>query len=91
MFAQRDQADRLSELKHSLELVGWFFNFSIPKDLAPGESALLELPLPSGFPYQGARAWSVTLSVSGGFVPMFTEGSRDNRFLGVMVTPELVP
>lgn len=40
MFAQRDQADRLSELKHSLELVGWFFNFSIPKDLAPGESRL---------------------------------------------------
>jgi len=64
---------------------------SISKDLAPGESALLELPLPPGFPYQGAKAWSVTLSVAGGFVPMFSEGSRDNRFLGVMVTPELVP
>ena len=56
---------------------------SVSKDLASGESALLELPLPSGFPYQGARAWSVTVSVSGGFVPMFTDGSRDNRFLGV--------
>jgi hypothetical protein len=64
---------------------------SVSKDVAPGESAWLELPLPPGFPYQGARTWSVTLSVSGGFVPMFTEGSRDNRFLGVMVKPELVP
>jgi hypothetical protein len=64
---------------------------SVSKDLAAGEAALLELPLPEGFPYQGAKAWSVTLSVSGGFVPMFAEGSRDNRFLGVMVKPELVP
>jgi hypothetical protein len=64
---------------------------SVSKDLGQGESAVLELPLPAGFPYQGANAWSVTLSVSGGFVPMFTEGARDNRFLGVMVKPELVP
>jgi hypothetical protein len=64
---------------------------SVSKDLAAGEAAFLELTLPEGFPYQGARAWSVTLSVSGGFVPMFADGSRDNRFLGVMVKPELVP
>jgi hypothetical protein len=64
---------------------------SVSKNLAAGEAAFLELPLPEGFPYQGARAWSVTLSVSGGFVPMFAEGSRDNRFLGVMVKPELLP
>lgn len=64
---------------------------SVSKDLAAGESAFLDVPLPEGFPYQGASAWSVTLSVSGGFVPMFTDGTGDNRFLGVMVKPELVP
>src|SRR5262249_9799982 len=64
---------------------------SVSKDLAAGASDVLELALPPGFPYQGALAWSVRLSVSGGFVPMFSEGSRGNRFLGVMVAPELVP
>jgi predicted ATPase len=39
-FASNDQADRLLELKRSLELVGWFFDFSIPADLAPGENRL---------------------------------------------------
>jgi len=64
---------------------------AVSKDLAPGESAVIDLPLPPGFPYQGAQAWSVTLSVSGGFVPMFADGGRDNRYLGVMVKPELLP
>ena len=47
---------------------------SVRKDSLPGEEAVLELQLPRGFPYEGARAWSATLSVTGGFVPMFTTG-----------------
>jgi predicted ATPase len=39
-FGTADQRERLKELKHSLELVGWFFDFSVPKDLAPGENRL---------------------------------------------------
>jgi predicted ATPase len=39
-FANEDQAERLLELKRSLELVGWFFDFAIPPDLAPGENRL---------------------------------------------------
>ena len=60
------------------------------KALAPGELATLEVTLPRGFPYEGTRVWFVRLSVKGGFVPLF-EGGTDNRYLGVMVTPELVP
>jgi hypothetical protein len=62
------------------------------KELAAGEIATLEVPLADGFPYQGARAWYATVSVTGGFVPMFADPtSRDSRFLGVLVRPELVP
>ena len=39
-FANADSSEQLSELKHSLELVGWFVDFSIPKNLAPGEHRL---------------------------------------------------
>ena len=37
------------------------------------------------------RAWYVTIRVRGGFVPLFTGGANDVRYLGVMVKPELVP
>jgi hypothetical protein len=64
---------------------------SVSKALAAGEQGTLELALSRGFPYQGTRAWYVTLDVTGGFVPLFTQGGHDNRYLGVLVKPELVP
>jgi hypothetical protein len=59
--------------------------------LEPGQVSVVELQLPRGFPYQGTRAWYVTIRVRGGFVPLFTTGAEDVRYLGVMVKPELVP
>ncbi len=59
--------------------------------LDPGESKSIELPLPRGFPYQGTRAWYVTIRVRGGFVPLFVNGANDARYLGVLVKPELAP
>jgi hypothetical protein len=59
--------------------------------LPPGGSGRLELHLPRGFPYQGARAWYVAMRVKGGFVPLFSGGGEDHRYLGVQVKPELVP
>jgi predicted ATPase len=35
-----EEPERLSELKKSLELAGWFFDFSISPNLAPGENRL---------------------------------------------------
>jgi hypothetical protein len=64
---------------------------SVSRPLAAGEHAVVDLPLSHGFPYEGARAWYVTLDVTGGFVPLFTQGGQDNRYLGVLVKPELVP
>jgi hypothetical protein len=69
----------------------WAEGQSVGKTLAAGEQGTLELALSRGFPYQGARAWYVTLSVAGGFVPLFTQGGQDSRYLGVLVKPELVP
>jgi hypothetical protein len=63
----------------------------VSKTLAMGERGTLELALSRGFPYQGTRAWYVTLEVAGGFVPLFTQGGQDNRYLGVLVKPELIP
>jgi hypothetical protein len=59
--------------------------------LEPGQVGVADLQLPRGFPYQGARAWYVTIRVRGGFVPLFASGANDVRYLGVMVKPELVP
>ena len=59
--------------------------------LEPGQVSVVELQLPRGFPYQGTRAWYVTIRVRGGFVPLFATGAEDVRYLGVMVKPELVP
>jgi predicted ATPase len=39
-FASSEGSESLAELKRSLELVGWFFDFSISPNLAPGESRL---------------------------------------------------
>jgi len=65
--------------------------------LEPGESRTIEIPLDDGFPYrpQGPRTstfvWPVSIEVEGGFVPMFDGTTNDHRYLGVRVTPELVP
>jgi len=39
-FSKEPGAARLAELKRSLELIGWFQDFSIPDDLAPGENKM---------------------------------------------------
>ncbi len=68
---------------------GWW---SQTVDLPPKQSTTVSVPLDAGFPYQGTRVWVVSVRGSGGFVPMFlTAGSTDNRYLGVRVTPELMP
>ena len=59
--------------------------------LEPEQVSVVDLQLPRGFPYQGTRAWYVTIHVRGGFVPLFVNGANDARYLGVMVKPELVP
>ena len=39
-FHTKNQASKLAELKRSLELVGWFLDFEIPTDPAPGDNRL---------------------------------------------------
>ena len=56
-----------------------------------GEVRTLDIPLPTGFPYQGTRVWPVSIDVDGGFVPMFDADNLDHRYLGVLVTPLLLP
>ncbi|MBI4476512.1 MAG: hypothetical protein HY654_05020 [Acidobacteria bacterium] len=60
-------------------------------ELSPAQPVRVVLRLGRGFPYQGTRVWAVSISSAAGFVPMFTTGGTDNRFLGVRVTPELMP
>lgn len=60
-------------------------------DLAPGRQTRVSLPVDEGFPYQGTRVWHARVTSRGGFVPMFSGTSEDNRYLGVLVTPELLP
>ena len=51
----------------------------------------LGLATDEGFPYQGTRVWPVSIRVDGGFVPMFDGETLDHRYLGVQMTPELLP
>ncbi len=70
-------------------------------DLDAGADAVLLFDLPPGFPYKHERpvespgptyAWVVSVSSTGGFTPaLFEPGSPDVRFLGVLVTPYVVP
>ena len=60
-------------------------------DLTPAQIQQVVLTLDRGFPYQGTRVWLVSIRSERGFVPMFTSGGTDNRFLGVRVKPELLP
>ena len=63
----------------------------ITRHFAREDGAVLEIPIGAGFPYKGTRVWPVTIAVNSGFVPMFTSDSLDHRYLGVQVTPELIP
>jgi hypothetical protein len=59
--------------------------------LAPGESQQIQFAMGSGFSYQGIwPVWTASISTDSGFVPIFYEDSKDNRFLGVRVKPVLV-
>lgn len=60
-------------------------------NLQPNAVSAVTLPLDEGFPYQGSRVWRLTVTSASGFVPMFTRGGVDFRFLGVQVKPELLP
>jgi hypothetical protein len=55
--------------------------------IGPGQSQRLLFNLGEGFPYEGRWIWVASISSSEGFVPLFTEGSEDTRFLGVNVKP----
>jgi hypothetical protein len=59
--------------------------------LQPGESTVVQLPLGPGSPYQGTRVWVVTIATDSGHVPLFDVGGEDARYLGVRVTPALLP
>lgn len=60
-------------------------------EVPDGRSEELTIPLDAGFPYQGARVWHVSVRSATSFVPMFTTGGSDSRFLGIRVAPELEP
>ena len=61
------------------------------RDLAPQESAVLPVRMPSGFPYKPVpglptnNLYLVSIASDGGFIPLFTSGARDTRELGAMV------
>jgi hypothetical protein len=57
--------------------------------LPPRGAAHATIPLAGGFPYQGSLVWTVSITSGSGFVPMFSSGGPDYRFLGVRVTPEV--
>jgi hypothetical protein len=59
--------------------------------LQPGESTVLQMPVGPGSPYQGTRVWVVTVATDSGHVPLFDVGGEDVRYLGVRVTPALLP
>jgi hypothetical protein len=59
--------------------------------LSRGESQQIQFAMGRGFLYQGIwPVWTASISASSGFVPLFYEDSKDNRFLGVRVKPVLV-
>ena len=59
--------------------------------LGRGETTTLQIPVGPGFPYQGTRVWTVTIAADTGHVPLFDVGGEDARYLGVRVTPLLLP
>ena len=65
-------------------------------DIPAGDSRRIAFAMGDGFPYMKTDdglprfVWTASISSSAGFVPLFTEGSGDTRFLGVRVRPMLV-
>lgn len=57
--------------------------------LPAGGTQRLVFSLGPGYPYEGRWVWTASVSSSTGFVPMFSEGSTDKRYLGVRVKPML--
>jgi hypothetical protein len=65
--------------------------------VAPGRRSgdTVRVKMPEGFPYKAVpgqplnRVYSISIASSDGFVPLFDEGVRDNRFLGarIRITP----
>jgi hypothetical protein len=59
-------------------------------DLPAGGTASVRLPVSPALPYRAIPGqptnfvYRLNISSSGGFVPLFTSGARDSRFLGVM-------
>lgn len=64
-------------------------------EMAASSQQIFEVAMPRGVPYKyhpdypTNYVYSVSISSSSGFVPMFENGSTDSRFLGVMV--RLIP
>jgi hypothetical protein len=59
--------------------------------LSPAESTVVQVPLGPGFPYQGTKVWTVSIAADTGHVPLFDVGGEDARYLGVKVSPVLLP
>ena len=65
--------------------------------VAPGarSGATVRVAMPDGFPYKAVpgqplnRVYAISIAASEGFIPLFDEGVRDNRFLGarIRITP----
>ena len=65
--------------------------------VAPGARSgdTVRVKMPEGFPYKAVpgqplnRVYSISIGASEGFVPLFDEGVRDNRYLGarIRITP----
>ena len=51
----------------------------------------MQVPVGPGSPYLGTRVWVVTIAVDSGHVPLFDVGGEDVRYLGVKVSPQLLP
>ena len=60
-------------------------------DMAAGTRQVFSIAMPAGVPYRPDPrfptnyVYMISISSSSGFVPMFEDGARDSRFLGVMV------
>lgn len=65
-------------------------------EIPAGESRQVTFSMGRGFPYMKTDdgkprfVWMASISSSEGFVPLFTAGSSDTRFLGVRVRPRLI-
>jgi len=65
--------------------------------VAPGAKSgdTVRVAMPEGFPYKAVpgqplnRVYTISIAASEGFIPLFDEGVRDNRFLGarIRITP----